>query len=201
MFRIRGLIAVIIVGALLSIPMYFYWNFLTKGMSPPETTLTLNRLEKEGVPDFSLKTLDGHDVSLKQFKGKLLLINIWATWCGPCVKEFPSLQKLVEKFQGKVVVWAISYDHNEEDIRTFIQAFGGLPKDFIISWDKERVTSKLLGTEELPETYILSPEQKVIRKVAGETKWDDPMAISFFLDILEGPDGARTPGAAGKAAH
>lgn len=176
---------------LLSIPMYFYWEYLTRGMRPPETTQTLNRLEKDGVPNFTVKTLDGHDVSLSDFKGKILLVNIWATWCAPCVKEFPSLKNLVKMFDGKVVVLAISYDRDREDIDTFIKAFGGLPKDFIVAWDKDKATSKILGTEELPETYVFSPQQKLLRKIAGETAWDAPMAAQFFRNILNPPAGSK----------
>lgn len=182
--KLRGLIAVIVVAGILAVPIYFYWGFLTKGMRPPETTQILNQLEKTGVPGFTLKSLDGKDVSVSDYKGKILLINVWATWCAPCVKEFPSLKRLVERFKGKLVVLAISHDREREDIDTFIKAFGGLPNDFVVVWDKEKITQKLLGVDALPETYILTPEQKLIRKIAGETTWDDGMAVQFFDDIL-----------------
>lgn len=180
----RGLLAVVIVAALLSVPMYCYWQTLTRGMRPPETTQILNRLEKTGVPDFAFPTLEGKSVSVSEFKGKVLLINLWATWCAPCVKEFPSLSNLVERFKGRVVVLAVSHDRDREDIVTFVKAFGDLPKDFVIVWDKERTSGKLLGTDALPETYILSPEQKLLRKIAGETIWDNAMAVQFFDEIL-----------------
>lgn len=185
MFSMRGLVAVLISAVLLSIPMYYYWSYLTKGMAPPDNTRLLNKMEIEGVPNFTLKTLEGKDVSVSDFKGKVLLINIWATWCAPCVKEIPSLKNLVNKFAGKVVILAVSHDRSQEDIETFVKAFGGLPSDFVIVWDKDKTTSKLLGTDALPETYILSPEQKLLRKIAGETAWDDPMAIQFFQEILD----------------
>lgn len=174
----------IVAAVLLAIPITYYWQYLTKGMRPPEQVQLLNEMEKSGMPNFTLQTLDGKDVSVSDFKGKILLVNVWATWCAPCVKEIPSLKNLVNKFGGKLVVLAVSHDHNKEDIETFVKAFGGLPKDFIIVWDKDRMTSKLLGTDALPETYILSPQQKLLRKIAGETAWDDSMAIQFFDEIL-----------------
>lgn len=185
MFKVRGLIAVVVVGGLLAIPVSYYWDFLTKGMRPPVATQLLNEMEKNGFPDFSLKTLDGREVRVTDFKGKILLVNVWATWCAPCVKEIPSLKRLVEKFSGQLVVLAVSHDRDREDIDSFVKAFGGLPKDFIIVWDQDRITAKLLGTDALPETYILTPQQKLLRKVAGETQWDDPMAVKFFEDIFE----------------
>jgi len=185
MFSFRGLIAVFVAAGLLSVPMYFYWEFLTRGMRPPAATLTLNRLEQTGVPNFTLPTLAGESVSLDQFAGKVVLINVWATWCAPCVKEFPSLKRLVEKFGGRVVVLAVSYDRDVEDVRTFIRAFGGLPKSFVVVLDQKKITSDLLGTDVLPETYILTPQRKLIRKIAGETTWDDPLAQKFFSDLLD----------------
>ena len=184
MLSFKGLFAVLVAAVVLAIPMYFYWEFLSSGMRPPESTLTLNRLEKTGVPDFTLPDLDGKPVRLYQFEDKIVLVNVWATWCAPCVKEFPSLKRLVEKFKGQIVVLAVSYDRDREDVRTFITAFGGLPSSFVVVWDEKKITSDLLGTDVLPETYILTRQRKLLRKIAGETTWDDPMAQAFFREQL-----------------
>lgn len=180
MFSLKGLVAVLITAALLAVPLYYYWEFLTRGMRPPAATLKLNEMETQGVPDFTLPTLDGREITLSDYRGKVVLVNIWATWCAPCVKEFPSLQGLVKAMNGRVVVLAVSYDKNREDIETFIKAFGGLPEGFVVVWDKDRKTSALFGTDVLPETYIVSQDGKLIRKIAGETIWDDRMALEFF---------------------
>jgi thiol-disulfide isomerase/thioredoxin len=184
MLSIRGVFAVVVMAAVLSVPIYFYWGKLTKGMQPSSSTIILNRLELEGLPELTFHTLDGRPVSLSEFRGKILVLNIWATWCAPCVKEFPSLQRLAEKMGGQLVVLAVSQDKLRDDIEYFIKAFGKTPKDFVIAWDKDRVSAQALGTDVLPETYIVSPEGRLVRKVAGETSWDDPMALQFFKDIL-----------------
>jgi len=184
MWNGRALLIMGLVAVALGAPFYFYWKGLTEGMRPPESTQILDQLEKKGLPEFELPTLaSDQKVSLSQFRDKVVLVNVWATWCGPCVKEFPSLKRLVERFKGEVVVLAVSYDRSREDIRGFVKAFGELPKDFVIVWDKDRITAKLLGTDVLPETFILSRTHRLIRKVAGETTWDDPMAIQFFKDL------------------
>jgi thiol-disulfide isomerase/thioredoxin len=153
-------------------------------MQPTSSTLKLNDLEKHGVPDFTLPDLKGNPVSVSQFKGKVLIINLWASWCGPCVKEFPSLQRLVAHFKGDVVVLAVSHDNTRDDLESFIAAFGAPPKDFVIVWDKERITNGLLGIGALPETFILKRDGGFVRKIVGEQPWDDPEAIQFFKDIL-----------------
>jgi len=184
MLKLRGFIAVILVAGVLAIPISRYWTFLTRGMQPSSSTQRLNQLEKEGVPDFTLPDLEGHSVSLSQFKDRPVLINLWASWCAPCVKEFPSLKNLVEHFGGQVVVLAVSHDHSRDDLDSFIKVFGDVPKDFVIVWDKDRITGELLGTDQLPETYILDKQHKLLRKVAGEQNWADPMALEFFKDAL-----------------
>jgi cytochrome c biogenesis protein CcmG/thiol:disulfide interchange protein DsbE len=183
MLSAKGLLAVIVTAAFLSVPIYFYWGFLTKGMQPTESTLRLNQLEKSGVPDFTLPDLNGKSVSLSQFRGKLVIVNIWASWCGPCVKEFPSLKKLVEEFKGELVVLAVSQDNTREDLDSFIAAFGSVPKDFVIVWDKDRITSPLLGVSALPESFILKKDGSFVRKIVGEQAWDDPEAIQFFKGL------------------
>jgi len=172
-----------VTAAILAVPMYYYWEFLTKGMSPTAATLRLNQMEKEGVPDFTLPDLAGRPVSLSQFKGKVILVNLWASWCAPCVKEFPSLKRLVEHYKGKLVVLAASHDHNRDDLESFIKAFGDVPADFVIVWDKDRITSGLFGTDQLPDTYIITKEYKLIRKVAGDQNWDEPNALRFFNEV------------------
>jgi thiol-disulfide isomerase/thioredoxin len=185
MLSLRGLLAVVITIILVAIPFSYYWDFLTQGMRPPPATLKLNELEKTGVPDFSVKALSGGEIKLSDYRGKVVLVNIWATWCAPCVKEFPSLQGLVKRMGGKVIVLAVSYDKHLEDIETFIKAFGGVPENFLIAWDPDRKTTDVFGTDVLPETYIISAEGKMVRKIAGETTWDDPMAVRFFENLLD----------------
>jgi thiol-disulfide isomerase/thioredoxin len=185
MWSWKAWFVVLITAGLLSIPMYFYWEFLTQGMAPPKGTQILNKLEKEGVPNFSLPDLNGKMISLTDFKGKILLVNIWATWCAPCVKEFPSMRGLVEHFKGQVAILAVSHDKSREDIDSFIKTFGGLPEDFVVVWDREKKVAELFGTDVLPETYLLSKDQKLLRKVAGETVWNEPMALEFFQELLD----------------
>jgi len=184
MLSLKGLLGVFATAAILSIPTYYYWDFLNRGRRPSQSTLRLNQLEKEGVPDFTMPDLEGHPVALSSFAGRPVLINLWASWCGPCVKEFPSLKRLVEHFKGKLVVLAVSHDRTREDLDSFIKTFGEVPKDFVIVWDKEAKTGELLGTDQLPETYILDSGHKLVRKIAGEQLWDEPMALQFFSDHL-----------------
>lgn len=185
MWSLRGALAVLVTAGILAIPLYYYWNYVTQGQRPPLSTQKLNDMEKIGVPDFSIKDLSGKEINLKDYRGKLVLVNIWATWCAPCVKEFPSMKRLVQKFPNDLAILAVSYDRHLEDIEAFIKAFGGIPPNFHIAWDKEKKTTEVFGTDVLPETYIIGRDGKMIRKIAGEATWDTPMALEFFQDLVK----------------
>jgi thiol-disulfide isomerase/thioredoxin len=184
MWSTRAFLVMIVMAVLLSVPFYSYWENLTVASRPPKSTAILNQMEKEGLVDFKLKDLNGNEQALSQFKGKVIVLNFWASWCAPCVKEFPSLQRLAEHFKGKLVVVAVSHDRNREDLDSFLQTFGKNSPDFHIWWDKDRRVGDIYGTEVLPETFIISPEFKLLRKVAGEDEWDNPLALRFFEDLV-----------------
>jgi peroxiredoxin len=92
--------------------------------------------------------------------------------------------KLVEKFHGDVVVVAISEDEQVEDIGPFVRAFG-LPKPgFEVVWDKEKAVMKLYGVGKLPESFIVGPDFKLIRKIVGTENWVSDSALAYFGSIL-----------------
>lgn len=185
MLHLRALAVVFGLLALLSFPMYKYWEFLTRGMSPPPSTQMLSKMEKDGVPDFALPNLAGKNVHLSDYSGHIVIVNFWASWCAPCVKEFPSLKRLVEKMKGQVTVLAVSNDNQREDLESFLHAFGSTPDGFVVLWDKDRHVSEEYGSNELPESYILGPTHKLIRKISGVEDWDSSNAIEYFQDVLK----------------
>jgi thiol-disulfide isomerase/thioredoxin len=180
----KGLVVVLILGTFLGLAYWRYHAFLTAGMSPPLGTQKLGELEKNGVPDFTLEDLAGQPVRLSDFKDKTVILSFWASWCDPCVAEFPSMVKLVEFFKGQVVMVAVSADHTKEDIMSFLKPYGGQPPPHVVVlWDKEKTIPELYGTEVLPESFILGRDLKLVRKVAGSEDWFTPGAIELFKEI------------------
>lgn len=171
-------------AGVLSLPLYFYRDFLNKGRAPTRSAQILNELEENGIKDFILPEFDtDREFQLRQFEGKVILLNFWASWCVPCVKEIPSMMRLVDKMDSKLVILAISQDKNEEDLRAFLKAFAPYPDNFYVLWDKDRKVAKAYGTEVLPESFIISPQLKLVRKVVGVEEWDHAEALEFFNDI------------------
>ncbi len=146
----------------------------------------IDKMEAEGVPDFTSQYVGGQPFQLSKFKGKILIINFWASWCDPCVREFPSMVKLIEKFNGDVVLIAVSHDYEAKDIETFLKSMGGHKPNMEILWDKEFKIANQFGTKVLPESYLVGKDFKLIRKVVGIDDWATPEAIGYFEDLVAG---------------
>ena len=179
-------IGVVIIFAL---AMWFGWSkyeaFLTQGRRPTKGTQILNQMEEKGVPNFTLTDIKGKSFTLSDYKDKIVIVNFWASWCEPCVDEFPSLIKLIDHFKGDIILIAISADHTEEDLTTFLKAFEAQNNPhMIVAWDKDKKVAADFGTEILPESYILGFHNKLIRKIAGVDNWYAPGAISYFGDLI-----------------
>ncbi len=182
---VKALIVVVLLSAALWGLWIRYKTFLTQGRKPPLSAQILDRLEKTGPPNFSLPDIDGETVSLNKFRGKAIILNFWASWCDPCVAEFPSFVKLVRHFKGQVVLVGVSADYELPDIRLFLKTFkADHQKDVYIVWDKDEKLARQYGTFRLPESYIIDPKGRLIRKIAGVENWASSDAYGFFDDLL-----------------
>ncbi len=161
-----------------------YNDFLSQGQKPPEAAVILNQIEKNGVPEFSIQSLDGKTLTLKEYAGKLVILNFWASWCDPCIAEFPSLMRLIDRFKGDIVLLAISADHEEADVKTFLKTFKVNDPNVHVAWDKGYTVAGLFGTSRLPESYIIGRDGKLIRKVAGVDDWSTDEAFEYFEHLL-----------------
>ena len=140
------------------------------------------------APKFILKDLDGKKVSLKDYKGKYLLINFWATWCAPCKIEMPSIEGLYQRFKfGKFDVLAISNDmFGEKVVRPYINAHGFT---FTVLLDPILKVSKQFGVVSLPTTFLIDPNGKIIGVLGGAEDWSSPKSITFFEELLGSKSG------------
>ena len=130
------------------------------------------------MPDFSLPGEGGGHVSLDDYKGKILVLNFWATWCGPCVDEVPSLDQFAKTFQGKgVEVLAISVDDDDKAYNDFLKAH---PVSMHLARDRDKRTSINYGTFKYPETYIIDRNGVMRRKFIGAVDWTDPEITDFL---------------------
>ena len=151
----------------------------------PQLFSVLDQMEKSGVPEFSLPKLDGSGVvTLASLKGQVMVINFWASWCNPCVEEFPSLLKLAQAFPHDVRIVAVDTDEVKADGEAFLKTLGAIPPNVIVLWDPQRKLAEQYGVEKIPESYIVARDTKLLRKVLGVDDWSSKNAQDFFKDLI-----------------
>lgn len=132
------------------------------------------------APDFTVS--DGtSSVRLANYRGKVVLLNFWASWCAPCVEELPSLLKLHHD-DPNLVVLAVSIDVDPDAYSTFIR---NRHVDLITVRDPDKTAATLYHTSMWPESYIIDRNGFIQRKFVGATDWSDP-EIRTFLKSLQG---------------
>lgn len=182
--HLKALIIVVILGALAV--WGFNTFFLPRVQQAPTTMATVESMEKDGVPNLSLKTLNGESFDLDQLKGKVVILNFWASWCGPCVEEVPSLIKLVKEFKGDIVLVAISGDSSEQDIKVFLKSFPELNSEHIkIVYDQDRSKMKMFDITRLPESMVLAPDRKLAKKLSGAIDWYNKDSIDYMRTLIK----------------
>jgi len=182
---IKGALGALVLAAVIY-GLYTSYEARLPANQSPAAFQVISKMESEGVPDFTLERLDGTKLKLSDLKGKMLIVNFWASWCNPCVEELPSMVRLAEKMKGELVVIAISTDENRKDIETFLKLFG-LPKPgFEVVWDRDGKMKDMYAVGKIPESYIVTPDFKLARKILGVEKWDSDEAVQFFQLLARG---------------
>ena len=141
------------------------------------------------APGFKLPQLDGGDVALEELRGKVVYVNLWATWCGPCRSEAPSLQRLYAEFEDDgFVILAVSVDSAEdvEKVREFREELG---LTFPILLDPERVAPSRYGTLKYPETFLVDAEGNLVESYLGPRNWDEPKYARTIARVLARREG------------
>ena len=146
-------------------------------------TLQQTVIEKnDTAPKFSIATDQGPNVGRSEFQGKLLVLNFWASWCQPCLEEWPSLNDFAQRYKDKgVTVLAVSVDRNDKRYRDFLAR--NKPA-FLTARDPDSNISASYGTFAYPETYIIDRQGKVVFKIAQGQNWTDPAFLNYFQSLL-----------------
>ena len=137
------------------------------------------------APDFTLTDMEGQQVSLSQYRGKIVILNFWATWCPPCREEMPSMEALYQKFKERgFVMLAVNVDENGESaVKKFLQK---TPYTFPILLDSDNVAQNLYGVFRFPESFIIDREGIVVEKIIGGRDWSSVGASKMLNFLLNG---------------
>jgi cytochrome c biogenesis protein CcmG/thiol:disulfide interchange protein DsbE len=136
------------------------------------------------APQFHAVNLaTGDSITLDAYRGQVVLLNVWATWCEPCRVEMPSLQRLHEKIGGEgLKVVTVSVDEADSGVVKAFQREYGLT--FIMLQDRSRAIERIYQTTGVPESFIINREGRIVKKVIGAHPWDSPADQELMRRLL-----------------
>jgi peroxiredoxin len=135
------------------------------------------------APDFKFPGLDGKMVSLADLRGHVVLVNVWATWCPPCVDEMPSMEKLYQELNGEnFEILAVSIDAlGTKAVAPFMKKYN---LSFPALMDPDGTIKTLYQTSGVPESFIVNQAGFLVQKIIGPRDWATPAVVGFFRDLL-----------------
>ena len=130
------------------------------------------------APDFKLTNVKGETRSLVQYRGKVVLVNFWASWCPYCRSEMPSMDRLVKLFpKGDVVILAINVE------KSIPEKYHRAPVSFDFLSDSLGQVQQRYGASRLPDTFIIDRKGIIRQRVVGGIEWDDPKVVNYLKSL------------------
>jgi len=152
----------------------------TESVSTSDATAAIGK----PAPDFTLKTVDGRTVTLSSLRGKLVLVNFWATWCPPCREEMPSMEELYRNYApGGLELLAINIE--EDGPQVLPEFLKEHPHTFPVLCDTAQSVSVRYGVYQFPETFIVDRNGIIIDKVIGAIDWTAPKVLTELSRMLK----------------
>jgi thiol-disulfide isomerase/thioredoxin len=137
------------------------------------------------APAISLSDTTGQHVELSELNGKLVLVNLWATWCEPCLREMPSLERLQSRIGERIAVLAVSEDRGgNKTVEPFVAKLG--LKSVKVYIDPKSDVGHAFGARGLPTSFLIDREGKVLGRVEGAAEWDSPKILGVLEPLLSG---------------
>ncbi|HBE93375.1 MAG TPA: hypothetical protein DDW55_12980 [Gammaproteobacteria bacterium] len=153
-------------------------------MIKPATAGELLPYDGPVLPDITLPDMHGTIHKLSDYRGKVVLLNFWATWCPPCIKEMPSMQRLEKQLQGQdFTILAVNMGEDENTINAFLKRY---PVDFTILLDKDGEILTSWKIVAFPTTFLIDREGRISHALFGGLEWDEPGAVEVVKSLLGG---------------
>ena len=159
---------------------------IAAGDGPPDVAIGKFSPLKEPLPapDVHFTDRSGKDVTLADFKGKVVLVNLWATWCAPCLEEMPSLLRLQAKVAG-VTILAVSEDRRGADLVDPFVTKHGLER-LAIYLDPKNAVTQTLHVEGLPTSFLIDRDGRIRGELEGAAQWDSDKMVALIEAYLGG---------------
>ena len=145
------------------------------------------------APDFAVPDLSGQAVRLSNLRGKVVLLNLWTTWCPPCREEMPSMERLYRQLRDKgFVLLAVSQDEaGQAGVASFVRELG---LTFPVLVDPQHQVGDRFDVWGYPESFIIDREGRVVERVIGPRKWDSPKQVEALEALLSAPTNMASAG-------
>lgn len=174
-----GIVALIVFVVLAGLLLFAFSGSLSSAIAQQEES-PCRALEPELRPGqvipLSAKDLEGNDVTLSQLEGKFVVLNFWATWCEPCTREWPELDKLARRLEGRddVVIVAVSLDQDPGLIRPYLARMGLSDTPVQVWSDATADGNRAFGGEKLPDTYFIDEAGRYVMAFINVRRWGMP---------------------------
>jgi peroxiredoxin len=179
--RFKSIFLICLIAAALGIYVFIQWQ-------KPSTQNNTSKWVAAGqpAPDFELPLLNGDVVRLDDYKGKIVFLNIWATWCGPCQEEMSSMERLYQQLKDQTFeILAVSIDaQGAPTVAPFVKEY---KLNFPVLIDSENKIGRLYKTTGIPETFIIDKNGIIVSKVIGYRNWSDPEVVQTLRDLAQRP--------------
>jgi thiol-disulfide isomerase/thioredoxin len=134
------------------------------------------------APDFRLEAVNGPPVHLTGLGGRLMFLNFWATWCKPCRREMPAMERLHRAYRDRgLAVVAVNFRESREEVKAFLEEMG---LSFAAPLDLDGRVTRAYGVRALPATYLVDRDGKILWKAQGPREWDAPHGRAYFERVL-----------------
>jgi thiol-disulfide isomerase/thioredoxin len=136
------------------------------------------------TPALALRDVSGAPQDLARHRGKVVLVNFWATWCEPCREEMPSIQRLRERLSGKpFVVLAVNVDEPEARVRRFLEE---TRFDLPVLFDPGKTATRAWGVRVMPTTFVVGPDGRIRYRLLGDIDWSADAVVSTLSQLMPG---------------
>ena len=158
-----------------------------------ENPAVISAIEKLGgewvgrsAPEFDLPDPEGRQHRLSEYRGKVVFLNFWASFCAPCREEMPSMENLVRQYESQgLVMVSVSHDPEAADMNAFMAQFlPGERSSMTVLWDPTADTAKRYGTELIPETFIIDQDGRVVARFVGAYDWTRPEVKQLIESLI-----------------
>jgi thiol-disulfide isomerase/thioredoxin len=138
----------------------------------------------QAAPDFTLSDLSGKSFSLSALRGKVVIVNFWATWCPPCRAEMPSMEKLHKELADEGLV-LLAVNVEKDGRQTVAKFLSATPHSFPILLDEKEEIQKRYGVYKFPESFVVRKDGIIDDKVIGAIDWAHPQSIAYFRALMK----------------